>query len=359
MWKRRRVSFTALLAVFMVLAFGGAAHAQGSAGRTVVVLDPAAEGFDAQTSRAVAELIGSEFTSRGWSARVMHERVCADKACRDALRAEQSANMVVSGRLIKLGERAILTVEIDEGTAVRNERVSADGVGEFDRLIPRLVDAIISGRSYEASQTVSTVSEAEQKEYRRVTGDFSNGPGLAFLVPIGGSYGGEVPYLLGVGYPLRYEIDKLGFEFRLGLLFDSAASETDHAFEFPMDLNAMYYFSEAANSAFVGGGIGLHYLHVSRDLSDEEIDDNDTDIFNGRVQAAATGNKGYVEERLEDESWNQWAPAANAFVGYEFLRTHTFHADVRVGYQALFVKLDGQGAHGAFLNAHFTFGHER
>ena len=344
-----------LLGMLLVLLLSTSAF-----GESFGVYEPEAQGFEESDARAVRLLLVSEIAKRPEATVVTlpADEKCSNIECAKSALEKYQTDAIVVGSLVKLGDKAIVIVDVVRKTGSSNYRMTADGLGELDRLMPRLVDSIISNKDFEKTATVSSVSEKEQETYKkRVAGDFSWGPGIGFIVPIADSYGGEVPTLLGVLVDFRYEIARWGFEVETGIYFDDQTSEFDSAVEWPLDFSGMYFFSESANSFLLGGTLGLHYLAVNHTLSDEEVTDNDTDVFTGRVKAAASGNSGYKVEAEKEGNWSQFAPSIALFAGYEFLRTHTFHVATRAGYRYNIAELDGHGAHGPFVSIGFTFGH--
>ncbi|NLH48010.1 MAG: hypothetical protein GX444_05325 [Myxococcales bacterium] len=349
----------AVIGAFLLLSwlfFGTAAFAA----ETFVVYQPQVEGFDASTANVVGQLLATEMERQDGAkaAYVAGDTACGDEACAKAALAQNVADVAVVGKLLKLGNKAIFIVTVVRKNGTTPMRLTADDVGELDRLMPRLAHAIYTGQSFEEAQTVTTVSEAERQTYKRVTGDFSWGPGIQTIVPVAESYAGGNDILLGFVLPFRYEIANWGFEFRTGIYFDDQSSEYNHVSEFPLDFSGMYYFSQGVGSPFAGLTVGIHYLNVIDKVTDDEQKKNDREIWEGKAKATATGNSDYLVDKLEDKEWNRWAPSLAVFGGYEFLRTHTFHVDARLGYQYDIIGLDGKGAHGPFLAVHFTFGHE-
>jgi len=351
-WSRK--CFVVLPVLFILLFAGGAAA------ESFVVYQPATEGYDTATAKVVGQLLASELEMKGGgkAAYVSGDQACVDETCARAALQQNLADAAIIGKLMKLGDKAILLLTVLRKDATTPYRVTATGIGEFDRLMPRLAEAIVARKSFEDAQTVSSVSAKEQETYKRVEGDFSWGPGLFTLVPVGGSYVGN-RLLMGVLLDFRYEIARWGFEFETGCYFDDQSDEYHHAGEFPLDLSGMYFFSEGIGSFLAGGSVGLHYLSVQHKLTPEEKEQNDRDVWNGRVKASASGDNDYLVDRKTDEEYGQWGPSVAVFGGYEFLRTHTFHIDARAGYRFTFINLDDNFAHGPFAVVHFTFGHNK
>lgn len=352
---RLRWTLSLLVTGLLLFAFSGLAAAE-----SFVVYQPQTEGYDEGTAKIIGQLLVAELENieNTSAAYVTGAEVCRDKVCARKAVDNNLVDAAILGRLLKLGTKAIFILEVVRSTETTPYRVSADGVGEYDRLMKRLAKAIVEKTSFEDAMTVTSVSEAEAIAHKRIKGDFSWGPGIGMLVPIADSYAGA-DFIFGVLVPFRYEIAKWGFEFETGVFFDDQSDEYNRVSEIPFDFSAMYFFSEGIGSPFVGGTVGLHYLAVSSKLTEEDELENRQDIWAGRARSIVTGSESYIVERETDERWNRWGPALGVFGGYEFLRTHSFHVDARAGYRFTFIKLDDNWAHGPFVAVHFTFGHNK
>ena len=342
--------------VFPILLFPSIALCE-----SFIVHQPTTEGFDEGTAKVVGELLAGELDKRDGTdaAYVTGEKACVDKECAEKQVADNLADAVVVGRLLKLGDKAIFATTVVRKSGTAQHRVTGEGIGEMERLMPRLADAIATGKSFEETMTVTSVSEKEREEHKRIQGDFSWGPGIGLLVPVAQSYGDTTSVMFGFLLPFRYEIARWGFEFETGVYFDDQSSEYTGAVEYPLDFSFMHFFSDGIGSPFVGGTLGIHYLAVSDKLTDEEELENRQDIWSARAKNTAANGVVRSTDREEDEKWNQWGASLGAFGGYEFLRTHTFHVDARAGYRFTFIELDGNWAHGPFVAVHFTFGHNK
>ncbi|HPQ71169.1 MAG TPA: hypothetical protein PKW95_18730 [bacterium] len=352
-----RLRWILSLSVTALLLFAFAATAVAE---SFVVYQPQVEGYDEGTARIIGQLLVAELENieNTSAAYVTGPEACRDKACARKAVDNNLVDAAIISHLFKLGTKAIYTLDVVRSTETTAYRVSADGVGEFDRLMGRLARAIVEKKSFEDAMTVTSVSEAEATAHKRIKGDFSWGPGIGMLVPIADSYGGA-DFIFGVLVPFRYEIEKWGFEFETGVLFDDQSDEYHRVSEIPLDFTAMYFFSEGIGSPFVGGTVGLHYLAVKSELTEEEEMENRQDIWAGRARSIVTGSDSYTVDRETDDTWNLWGPSVGVFGGYEFLRTHSFHVDARLGYRFTFIKLDDNWAHGPFMAVHFTFGHNK
>ena len=317
---------TALIVVLAVVIFAGPALA-----KTFVMHPLAGQGVDASTANLLSALIRSELARvSGATVRTL-DAPCHEEACAKETLTIARADMVLVGQVLKIGESHTLDLMAVWPKVTLKYKAVLEKIDEINRIAPRLAEAVANKNTFEQAITVTTVSMHEEKQYRKVQGDFSWGPSLGFLVPIGQSYGGT-DILYDIELVFRYETAHLGFEFGTGAYFSDSGSDDSAAAEWPLDFAMMYFFSDQDHSAFVGGSFGLHYISVTTNIGQDETKDEQ-------------GEKRY----------DAWTPSVSAFGGYELLRTHTLHVAIRAGYRTGFVALDGPGAHGAFLAVAMTF----
>jgi hypothetical protein len=298
---------------------------QAASARTFLVMEFAAEGIDEPTVKLVTSLIRSEIAGQT-TAIVKHVsgKGCYDEACGTMALKSENADMALVGKIVQIGDRPTLHLLAVWPKETIRYAIFMTEIGEINRLAPRLAKAVVDKSSFEDAVSTKTVSEEEEEIYKRVKGDFSWGPMLGTLIPIGNSYGGGVNALFTIDLVFRYETDHFGYEFDTGIYFNAESDDHASAYEWPLDFAFMYYFVDGKNSPIVGGSLGLHLINVT--TSDEW-----------------------------EENHRGWTTSASVFGGYELLRTHNFHVMFKGGYRFGLIALDGRGAHGPFVNIAFTF----
>ena len=294
--------------------------------KTFVMYELKAEGIDETTSGLVTGLLRSELSrvNQG-DVRMVETERCYETACAREALARHKADAVIVGTIVKIGKSHTITMDVVWKKDTFHYKMILAEIEEINRLASRLAEAIVFKKSFDEAVSTKTVSKLEEETYRRVKGDFSWGPSLGFIAPIGGSYGGA-NMLYTIDLVFRYEIARLGFEFETGIYFNDQGSDDASAREWPLDFSMLYYFMDSDHSPFVGGSFGLHFIGVTTDLDEEN-----------------------------EEDYGSWTPSVAGYFGYEMLRTHTFHFAVRAGYRGGFAALDGPGAHGAFLALAMAF----
>lgn len=324
----KRIGTIFLFSAMLIFILSGYAVAQN-----ILVYDFQAEGIDASTVKIARALIVSELSAVKGVVIVPPPagESCYEEFCAKTTRAKMKADAVVIGQVYKIGETTSMKLIAAWTSESLHYSVSMKDIGEIDRVAPRLAQAIVKKMPYGQTATVETVTSKEQETFKRVQGDFSWGPVLGGLAPINNSYGGA-RFFYQITLSFRYETSQLGFEFDTGVYFNDEGKDKARAREWPLDFSMLYYFSGRDAAPYIGGSAGIHWIGVTKDL-DKKDDEGDS----------------------LRKSYDGWTPSVSAFVGYELLRTHTFHFLARAGYRTGFISLGGPGAHGPFLSLGFVF----
>jgi hypothetical protein len=313
-----------------------------------------ASGFHEGAGPTVTNMLKTEIANQP-GAQVLPDSdiFCTNEACAQADREESGADAVIVGSIDKLGSKAIMLVQAIWADQTLRYNVSLVDLGELDRLAPRLASAIVNRTTFEQAMTVETVTEKEEKTYKKIAGDFTFGPAMGVMVPVADSYVGAGT-LFGFSLPLRYEMTQFAFGFEPGVYFDGNPEEGQSTVEWLMDATVIYYIFDGWHSPMVGGMFGLHSITINRELTEEQTEQQEEDIFKGRIKAVATGDNDYLVDP-EPQYYSGWAASASAFTGYELFRTYTAHVAFRLGYKYTFIELDGEYAHGPFFDLALTF----
>jgi len=219
----------------------------------------------------------------------------------------------------------------------------------------------VKRQSFGEAATVTSVTKKEEQAYKtKIEGDFRMGPVIGVLVPVGGSYlGRNVMYE--IAWTARYEISHFGMEAGVGINFAGNNDNYHGIYEVPIDFRGYYYFSDRDFTPFVGASFGLHNFQAWDRLtkSEKKAAENKAaaEEFAGRVHAAVSGDPNLIVDpgQEKDKNYREWALSVSAFGGVEMLRTHTLHVTAMAGYRFNFIRLDGKGAHGAFVDVGMTF----
>lgn len=309
--------------------------------------------FEEGTDVTVTQLLRSELAKQPGTSALLAplDSPCADVSCAQKEIETAGVDAIVVGLLRKLGDKAILIVDVVRKDGVQSYTVSLENLGELDRIMPRLAVAIVQKKTFEEVITVETVSKKEEELHRRIKGDFSWGPSLGIIVPTASSYG-DANQLFSITVPFRYEISKFAVSFETGVYFEVTDEEGHSIGEWPLDIIGMYYFSKGSHTPFVGTSFGLHYIQINREMTEEERERWEEKMWECQNRYLFTGEE--CPEKPE-EHWSAWAVQISAFGGWEFMRTHTTHLAGRVGYRYTFAELDGDGAQGLFFDLALTF----
>lgn len=218
-----------------------------------------------------------------------------------ALARNVGAQKIYSLSLATLGQKILVRVE--EFTldlqAVQHRRLASRGVEELDKVIPRVVKSLISGKPIEESAEIDSVTDTEGKKWEKKPGEFMWGGG----VMLGGGLleGSMITY----GFDLRsgYEMRHFRLNAVTGFMFNFDNLEGDGMFH--AGVGASYIPSGSDWSPYFGGG----FSYMAMDAADK----------------------------------NEAGVGANLHVGLEAFRLHRARMLVEFGAMLPFFKLSGGG----------------
>jgi len=235
---------------------------------------------------------------------------CDEISCALALGARHGAERIIYGSLSKLGDKIVARVSgirPGEETPSYSDRISAMTVEDLDVVMSRVAEGI--------------------------------GVQAGILSPTGDSYGGA-DRLTDLRAVFKYEAS----QFLLTTTTVAGFTWGDGQFEWTMlDVFGGPVFGKGDVGAYVGGGLGLHMLHVE-----------------GQPIEKTHGEPPYQYTWLETPEQNATALTADLGVGLLLLRTYSFHIVVDLRYHHVFEEFEeveapekpGKGASGFRL----TFG---
>jgi hypothetical protein len=259
----------------------------------------------------VAPVEGSGVTGSDTAATFELLRVAVSE--NEGFKAVDSADqgkIVLRSRLIRLGQSLVLSVgRFEDGKQVgETRRMKVSSIDDMDTVASRIVRAILSQRSVEDSQTVTSVTESEvQGGTRRFEGLRQRvlGFGLGSDLNLAATGMGNLFYL---GYLMQ-----LDFDFDLIFEYQGFFARSDNDAQMNIGgVGMSYYFNRDKHAPFVSGRIG--YGVASADDERESFVPVSDDKASGFAYGVA--------------------------VGLKFFRTSTVNMALEATFNGLFSKLD-------------------
>ena len=327
------------LAVFLVVCCGLAEGmaATGATERTVV-LPFRTIGVDDTTATVSRVMLQQELLERGLDVLSIRSleylptgpEGCSDRECAATWGQELAVDKVVYGSLSRLGEKIIvqvLAIRVGEVHNFYSDRLTSTSTEDLDRVMLRVAEGIAAGRPNSDLVTIDSTIQAETDEPFRRSARRGLGIRAGLLYPLSDSYGG-VNRLTNIRLVYKYEGRDFLIETTplLGLTFGSGSAEWSLLDVFVAKIIGLGDFA-----GYIGGGLGLHSLHVTR-----------------RVQHPTDGYH-YTDSASETTM------TLDIGVGLLAMRTYDFNLTVDVRYHHVFTdpdKIGSDGARGLML----TFG---
>lgn len=267
---------------------------------------------------------------------------CEDRNCALSAAREVKADQVIYSSLYRIGSKgifssSILSTYISEAF---NQRLTALSIEDMEAITKRMADALLNRKNIEQAATVDNVTEKEETrapERRRSL--YAGGVRVGYLFPTPPSssfsyqrehhscdycYDGDTITYSKQTFSQIIHLSLFGsWQFNNNLLLN-----TDIVWgialpfaDFGIDGNLDYIFTRGDYSPFVGGGLGIHWVHP----------DDGTDI------GGSKNNSGFT---------------ITPQVGMLLFRTYDVNVMVRVYYQVIF---DTDMDKGVGLDIGFTF----
>jgi hypothetical protein len=302
-------------------------------------------GVSDTTASVVGDLLQGELENRGLAVFPASQlaadiprgaTACDDAACAGAAAQRYGTAQVVYGSLSRLGDKVILRVralKAGESTPYYTDQLTSTTEEDLDAVVRRVADGLAAGRRNSDRATVETVTQQETQEPLRRATRRGIGARAGFLFPDSDSYAGA-DRLAGVRLVFKYETRDYFVESTplLGLMWGDGSVEWSL-----FDLFAARIFGRGDFSPYLGGGLGVHTVHVEKSVP---VD---------------CGPNCYYEDSIGQ---TETTLTADIGLGLLALRTNDLSIilDVRYHYVlADFDKLGGKGAHGFSI----TFGTSR
>jgi hypothetical protein len=308
----------------MALLVGAVALLAPSAARAErrwVLLDFGVHGLPQDTAASFRGLLRLELGNRLGASVSEGGGPCADAACALAA-APAGAELVIYGSLHGLGSKIIIHVSAAEraGGEPRHHKMTALRIEDLDSVAARIAAAIATGASTDATAALGNITAAETQPDRRIRGTRGFSVRAGGMTPLRGAYAETGA---GVLFDLSYwfEARDLAVEPRVGVRFD-AVHGGGRFWEVPIDAGVFYIYSRASVAPFIGGGLGVHYIHESRP----------TTFVIGDVLPAVSN------KILEDATWGF---AAYGRVGLMLLRTYEMRVSLTADYNIIWATVNG------------------
>ena len=272
----------------------------------VAILDNASSMLAVEAPQVLA-LLKAELQRRGlW---VSEQTVSMeDQAAAESALSSAGVSRVFVLSLMPLGEKRVVGLAERRlpGLAVtRSERLTAARIEELDTVLPRLVDALLSGKPVDETAQVSSVTEQEARPWRHKPGGFFWGLGI----PFGASLRRHSEFSYGAGLRLAYEMEHARIDADSFLQLNAK----EKMFHWNvLSVGAAYLPLAGDISPFVGGGVAF---------GGSTMDDREGDmgvVFNvgggveffrlHKTRLLADLRIGLPTYRVETDAGERWVP---------------------------------------------------
>jgi hypothetical protein len=186
-------------------------------------------------------------------------RTAADVICHE-LAQQRATDGVHEVRFGKLGGKTLVTVASRNGNAYDERRTFLTGMDEIHVASPRLVSALVEGRPLEDTRTVDNVLSSETRQLKVQSGSMGFEGTMFGMTGVGSESGASA----GLGLGLLYRAGNLGASWsgRAGGI-GSGEKKLGSA---SLDVGGRLYASTADFAPFIGGGFGLSYFQLNREI---------------------------------------------------------------------------------------------
>ena len=303
--------------------------------RSIAVLPLRCIGIDDTTAQVVQSLLESELRSRGVPVVLVQpaaptpstvNQACDEPACAAAALREVHADRVAYGSMSRLGQKILVRLSVlsaDATVPAFTDQLTASSEEDLDTVARRFAQAIAAGQTNAHTATVVSVLEDEAREPRLRATRRGLGFRAGFLFPTGDSYGG-VDRLTNLHLSYKYERPNLMIETTTALGFTFGDGNVEWTI---LDLAAAWIPSLGDVSPYLGGGIGVHSVHVEQKV-------RRTDPFGGY-------------DYFDITSQTETVPTVDVVCGVLGFRTFDFEIVLEARYHYVFEKFDAVGGDGA------------
>jgi hypothetical protein len=299
----------------LALAFLTVSLAAPVAAKSILIYPTAGDGAPAQDLSSVNRLFRDAVEgSASGTVVTQADSACGKRECALSGAVAAGADQVIYSSFYKLGSKWIFSATIIEASGENsfNQRLTAVSIEDMEAVTLRMADALLKRKTAEQVTTVDNLTEKESTlEPERRRSLYKGGIAVGYMFPVGPNsfeytnenYQGD---LRTHGYDQIIRLTWLNtWEFRNNLQLGTDLVWNTPDMSFGADASLRYLFARGDYTPFVGGGLGLHYVH-----GDNLEDDG-----------SAKRNSG---------------PAVNAQAGMMLFRTYDVNVMVRAQYQVIF-----------------------
>ena len=172
------------------------------------------------------------------------------------------AGIVYKVKALALGAKIIISIDKirkDNGQIIHSEKASASTLDEVDKVIPRLVTAILDKNEFSDTAKYKTVTDNEAEKPKKIKSEFYYGVGLLLNYITEPDIGNKLMY----GFTLKSFYEMQNFRADMDIVFSMNKTE-DSTDEYNDNLNGFMSFSIVLNylfldsdiSPFIGTGLG-------------------------------------------------------------------------------------------------------
>ena len=181
-------------------------------------------------------------------------RTSADLFCGE-LASHHATMGVYDVRFGKLGSRVLFSAR--QRASGEERRVLLQSIEEVPVAAARLVEAIAEKQSVAETQNVDNVLSTESRKPKAKSGSVGVYFGLVGMTALAMTPSASGGFELGIGF--RTGRAMIGGNFRAG-----GIGSGDHKLGFvSLDFGGRYYLSDSDTAGFLGGGLGVSYLHAT------------------------------------------------------------------------------------------------
>ena len=178
-------------------------------------------------------------------------------------------------RLGKLGGRLLLVLEEKHADhTVDERRTLIGGIEEVPVAAPRLIDALISGKPLEETQTANNVLSGESRSVQMKQGRMGFAGAVIGTTPISVSSG----FAAGAELGIVYEADRFALTGHGRLASGSSGGDSQFTY-FNLGIGARYFLTENDITPYVGAGAGFSVYNMSNNGDGSSFNGNGMNLY--------------------------------------------------------------------------------
>ena len=283
---------------------------------------PQSPAIDEASAQTIATLVAGDLQRYFNVATTVTPHSCADVRCARESAREVGATHGALLQMQPLGSKMISTlsiIDVESGTIVHSEKMTAGRIEDLDAVITRMVKAMATGTTPADTAELGTVTQSDRRPKLRRKLLHGVSLGLGGMIPVGPSYGDSgAGMTVTLGYWL--ETDHWAISPRIGGRFDVSEGAGNYI-EVPIDISGYYIFGLDDVTPYVGLGIGPRFVWERRETGVGTNTTTDSGVGFGTFGR----------------------------LGMMFLRTYDVHLSVNMDYIVSVISLNSENPHHGFL----------